>query len=451
MTTVAQDELEASAADAAPDEAANERKDVAGGVVTSVALQLSLLVSGVAGARILGVLDRGHSAMLVLLATAIPALLTFGLPIAVPYWLARDVRLTRPVLAMIKPAIITQVVGIGVIHLTILVALFHGSPGYVQRAAAVSLFAPPAIIVWGYGLVTLQGLREFGALNIARVTYPPLSAAALVILLATGAGTLMLVTISWVSLYWVSAIVTFWLLRKHLRALPHEESSEDVPTLGEMYRFGAKGFLGAASPVQNFQLDQAIVGLFVSTRALGIYVVAVAFTNFPRFIAQSIGLIAFPNTVAATGRTRQILLRYTLMTLVVCGVIIGITEVALPFVVPIMFGPDFKPAIGVARILLVSAMFFALRRVWSDIARGAGQPMLGTVAEVVSLVALFPAVAVFAADGARGVALALLVSTAVSAVWCVVPLLKAGQDAAASRTPAEPLPTTGILEVEPEV
>src|SRR5215471_425912 len=70
-------------------------RDVAGSIAVSLLTQLGLLVSGVAGARILGVLDRGRSALLLLFASVLPLLATLGVPLALTYWIARRPELMR--------------------------------------------------------------------------------------------------------------------------------------------------------------------------------------------------------------------------------------------------------------------------------------------------------------------------------------------------------------------
>ncbi len=62
-----------------------------------------------------------------------------------------------------------------------------------------------------------------------------------------------------------------------------------------MVAFGAKGLLGANSPIEYYRVDQAVVGLFLTPVALGLYSVALAFTNLPRSIANSLGVVAYPH------------------------------------------------------------------------------------------------------------------------------------------------------------
>ncbi len=419
-------------------------RNVAGSIATSLFTQGGLLLSGVAGARILGVLDRGRSALLLLFASVLPLLATLGLSLALTYWIARDVRQTRRLISRVRAQVIWQAVILTIVHGCVLYGVFHSSPGSVQLSAAISLLASPAILLWIYALAVLQGTQDFRALNLCRLIFPPLNALLLMAMLLTGTGDLVLVTTVWVSLYVLSALITLAVARRTVRALapegdgvgalgddgvaaPAGDSVAALPSNREMLVFGMKALLGSASPLTQFQLDQTIVGVFISQAALGIYVVGVAFTNLPRFIAQSIGLVAYPHVAAVTGERerRRATLKFLGLTLVLCGATVALTELAIPFLVPLLFGRAFSSAVAVARILLISALLFCLTRVLSDCARGAGRPALGTVAEVVSLGSLFPFVVLLSASGARGVAVALALAAAAGVATILVALLAA--------------------------
>ena len=401
------------------------QRNIAGSIGASLVTQGGLLISGVAGARILGVLDRGRSALLLLFASVLPLLATLGLSLAVTYWIAGDPRHTRRLLGRVRRQISWQAVVLTAVHGCILYAVFRHAPGLVQLSAAISLVASPAILLWIYGLAVLQGIQDFKSLNLCRLIFPPLNACVLMVLWLTGSGGLVVLTAVWVALYVLSALITGEVARRRVAALPADDDGAPLPGNRDMVVFGLKGLLGSASPLTQFQLDQTIVGVFISQAALGLYVVGVAFTNLPRFIAQSIGLVAYPHVAAINGERdrRRATLKFAGLTLFLCGVTVAVTEVALPFVVPLLFGSAFRPAVLVARILLISTLFFCLTRVLSDCARGAGRPALGTVAEVVSLGSLFPFVALLSASGARGVAVALVLAAAAGVGTIVVGLL----------------------------
>jgi O-antigen/teichoic acid export membrane protein len=404
-------------------------RNIAGNVGVSLITQLGLLLSGVAGARILGVLDRGRSALLLLFATVLPLLGTLGTPLAVTYWIAREKRAASRIVRRVARMAAWQVVGLLVVHALVLLIVFGSAPSHVQIAAAISLLGTPSIVAFFYALAVLQGIEDFRALNRCMLVFPPLNATALIAMLAIGGANLWLVTTAWVAFYALSAAASVFAARRSVRRVSTDEELPDaVPGIRQILAFGLKALLGSMSPLTGFQLDQAIVGLFISQAALGIYVVAVAFTNLPRFVAQSVGLVAYPHVAASRGDRGQAreILKFTALTLVLCGSIVGVTEFALPFIVPRLFGHAFASAVGVARILLISSLLFCLTRVLSDCSRGAGRPALGTVAEIVSLTTLFPFVAILSGSGTKGVAAALALSAGCGVVVIVVGLANPG-------------------------
>ncbi len=407
-----------------PQRRGTARRNVAGTLGTTLVVQLALLVTGIASARILGVEDRGYWAFLQLLLLVLPILVLAGLPVSLTYWIARDPSTTRPLLLSLRRLIGFQLACVLVVHGLALYIAFRNAPGYVIPAAAVSLIGSVSVAVWSLAVAVLQGSQRFGLLNLARALSPALSAVLLLVALAAGIGNIFIVTLTVVSLLAVSATIT---VLAALRAIPPEtaEDASGLPGMRQVLAFGIKGLLGASSPVEAFQLDQAIVGIFMSKAQLGIYVVGVAFTNLPRFIAQSIGLVAYPRIAAdpdPRGRIRGIL-TFAAVTFALAGTVAVVLELALPHLLPWLFGDAFAPAVEIAQILLVAAVLFALRRVLAEGLRGAGRPGLGSLAEVAALASLLPAAALFSDSGASGIALALVVSAAVGLCAIVLGLI----------------------------
>ena len=187
-----------------------------------------------------------------------------------------------------------------------------------------------------------------------------------------------------------------------------------------MLRFGVKGMLGVANPVETFNLDQAIVGLVLSPAILGLYVVGVAFTNLPGFVAKSVGLVAYPQVASqlTAADARRAVWRYFWFNLALGSVVIVILELRSSWLVTLFFGSGFRGAIPITRILLVSSFFRAGRRVLSDALRGADFPGLGSLAEIASWVVLLPLLPLFVTlGGAQGVAFALVIASSVSLLW----------------------------------
>jgi O-antigen/teichoic acid export membrane protein len=175
--------------------------------------------------------------------------------------------------------------------------------------------------------------------------------------------------------------------------------------------------------LDQLQLDQALVALFVSRRSLGLYVTAVSLNNLPRFIGQSVGYVAYSQAArgATDGERRRTLWRHFRFALIVSAVIVALLEVTAGAIVPLFFGGAFRGAVPIVRIILVSALFLSLSRVLMEGARGLGYPALGTVGELTTLVALAPAIAVLGATGSvTGIALAFAIASAASLIVLLV-------------------------------
>jgi hypothetical protein len=206
-------------------------------------------------------------------------------------------------------------------------------------------------------------------------------------------------------------------------------SADPFPSRRKMMRFGAKGLLGSMSAVETFRIDQAVIGLFLTPAALGLYVVGVSITNLPRFLAQSIGMIAYP-IVATTRDLRasyRAVWRYFWISIAISIAVVAPLELMAGALIPFFFGDDFAHSATIARILLAGTVAVGARRVLTDGARGAGYPGAGTIAEIASWVALAPTLIVLVPRyGVDGVAAALAASWAISLAVLVAMVLRAG-------------------------
>jgi O-antigen/teichoic acid export membrane protein len=271
----------------------------------------------------------------------------------------------------------------------------------------------PALIAQQYGLAVLQGQQRFTAFNVLRVAPAVLYALALVALVTLGWTSLAQVALAWAV---VNVLVGLSLATVAVRYAVRARGRSPTRRTAELVRYGCSAILGSSSPAEILRVDQAVIALSLSRAALGLYVVALAFTNLPRFISQSVGMVAYPKIAAARATEARELVRvYLVLVMLVAGLIVALLEVAVVWLIPLLFGADFEDAVRTAQILLIAAFLLAVRRVLTDIAQGLGNPLSGTVAEVVNLTVALPLIA-FAAPrwGIEGAALALAIGAALS-------------------------------------
>jgi O-antigen/teichoic acid export membrane protein len=350
-------------------------------ILAAMAGQAALLVSGPVVARLLGVEHRGYLALFMLIPALVAQVAHLGLPEALPYHLAGDIRrlagvaraIRRPVL--VQAALATCLGGLAVVHFA------WGEPAGVQLAGVLSVPMVVLVLALSYAYAILLGLHRFARFQLIRLVPATLYAVGVSCFLFLGVHSLVAVmSVCLLSQFAALIIFAFILPRAPL------DSNPDGPTTGVLMRFGLRGWLGTTTPIEGLRIDQVIVGFFLSPSALALYVVGVAFTNLPRFIAQSVGLVTYPRIAAEPDREKAIrsLRRHLLAVAGISGIVAGVLSVACEVLIPAFFGVEFSGAAPVTRILLLAAIPNSVRRVLGDGLRGLGRPEAAAVAEIVA-------------------------------------------------------------------
>ena len=401
------------------------RGAVVGSVASGLVGQAALVITGVVTTRTLGATDRGYLALVVLVAVVLQLVGTLGLPVAATYFIASDRRHEAAVLRAIRLPAVLQVGVLSVLQALILWALVSGEPTRVWWAAVATLPLLAGLLADMYGKAILQGQARYTAFNVLRNGSVTLYLIGVIVLLATGMTGLVEFTIAWVAASLLAGALTLVVALRHRAPV-----ADDVDVArNDLFRYGLKGYVVSLSPVATFRLDQALIGLFLAPRALGLYVAALSLTNLPDIIARGIGMIALPQVARARGAARALdFRRYVVFTILLTGLAVLALEILAGWLVPVFFGSEFEDAVLVTRILLIGTFFWGVRRVLTDAASGSGRPGLGSIAELASWIAVVPALAVLTPRwGVEGVAAAMTISSAASLVVLLLLVLHANR------------------------
>lgn len=414
------------------------RHALVGSLVTGGLGQAVLVVSGVVAARVLGVENRGHLALMTLLPAVLTQVGSLGLPSAVTYFVSSDPRQLRAVRSTIVRLAGPQLVAVALLQAAIVLAIFHDEGRSPLVAALITVPMSTASLLHQYGLAFLQGLQRFRWFNILRLLPAASYSVMLLLMWLLQRGDLVLVAVLWTGTGVTTALLTLAVARRSIRAHATSEATADArPGASRLVRFGLSSVLGAVSPAETFRVDQAAVGLWLSPAALGVYVVGLAFTNLPRFLAQSIGLVAYPQVAAEPDRARARALawRYFLVSAAVAGGVALSLALLMGWLVATFFGAEFAEATSLGRILLLGAFCFGIRRTLSDGMRGLGHPSAGTIAELASWCWLLPALPLLGGGwGVNGVAVAQASAAVFGLGWLLVLFMRT------SRRPRVPAP-----------
>ena len=391
------------------------RGAVLGSVASGLVGQAALVVTGIATTRTLGPTDRGYLALIILVPVVLMLIGTLGLPVATTYYIASDPRREGSVRRAIRLPVLGQVVALTIVQALVLWLLVSGDPQRVHWAAIATLPLLAGALADVYGKAILQGQGRYTAFNILRNGAVAFYLVGVLGLLAVGETGVVQFAIAWVAASVLAGVLTASVALRHR---PRPISSEARVSRSELFRFGLRGYLVSLSPIATFRLDQALIGLFLAPRALGLYVAALSLTNLPDIIARGIGMIALPQVARGEGASRaQDARRYLVFSVVLTGAVVLVLEILAGWLVPFFFGSEFEDAVLITRILLLGTFFWGVRRVLTDITSGSGRPGLGSLAELVSWLAIIPALAVLMPLwGVEGVAAAMVISSAASLV-----------------------------------
>lgn len=350
-------------------------------------LQGSLVVSGPATARLLGVTGRGELALLSIVTVLVIQLGGAGLPTAVAFTIARERVSARAVLGMLTGVWLRLCIGASVLSAAAVVLLLHGrssSPIWLE-ATLVPVWVV-GFMTWQLVLACLQGEHRFLALNVLS-PLPQITVAAVLLVwwLVFHHATVGTVLGLMVGINTVACCLGSEVLRRGSR-----RSKPPKVAVRSLLGYGLRSMVGASAPVERFSIDQAIVGVVLSRAALGYYVVGAAFNNLPSLLVSGIGTIALPRLAAEhdPAERRRRMRRIGFGVVIMAAAATLFAEGIVGFVLPFAFGQAFSPGIPAARILIVAGFFFGLRRILVVFLSAVGRPGTTTLGEGLSLLAL---------------------------------------------------------------
>jgi len=134
----------------------------------------------------------------------------------------------------------------------------------------------------------------------------------------------------------------------------------------------------------NLRLDQLIVIAILDARAVGLYVVAVAWSAAARPLAEVVAHNAVPALAGGKDTWQRARFVYRAGAVAAFGTSL-LLLVATPALLPLVFGVEVGAAIPVALIMVLAGAVDATNAVGAECLRGVGRPRAVMLAECVGL------------------------------------------------------------------
>jgi O-antigen/teichoic acid export membrane protein len=381
------------------------------------------LGSVLAVSRALGPAGRGDVAFLTTMAglTAWAAML--GVPRAVANFAPRQ----RDRLPTIAGTALVLTFGCGVLGVAVvalLVAIVPAAGGNVSPTLRwIALASVPMMVFQG---AVNQLARSFYGHRVANLMWivPPLTNVVVNGTLAV-AGTLTVGAAlgAWIGGQLLLTLVQLRYVVRHVTRF----GGPDAPLARRMLGFGVKAHAGQVLMAGNYRMDQWIVGAVSGAHELGLYSVAVAWSETIFFLPTALQAVLRPDLVRQSrdGARRQAALVFRASFLVTLATV-GALVLLAPFLCTTIFGQAFHGSVVQLQVLALGGFGIAALKLLGDALTSQSKPMLETASIAITFavvlaldVALIPshgglgaAIASAAAYSAGGVAVAAIFSRA---------------------------------------
>ncbi len=180
-----------------------------------------------------------------------------------------------------------------------------------------------------------------------------------------------------------------------------------------MFNFGLRVWVGSLSGTILNRLDQTLMTTLADSYQLGLYAIGVIVAQIPLVINSAVRDVTYSADAADDINERLGLsARISSSACAVVGLVTGLTMI---WWLPLLFGPEFRPAIKITAVLIVAVVLGTPGSIAGAGLAARGRPGLRSsslvVASIVNVVLIFALVPSF---GAMGAAFATLVANLLS-------------------------------------
>lgn len=391
-------------------------RDVSISFATTLYIQVVNIATGLIAARLLLPEGRGELAALMLWPGLVAELGCLALSDALLYRLASNAASPRVLFGTIVAMTVALCVVLVPIGWLLLPFVMEGHAPDIAAAAwwYMALYLPTYFASL-FAANMFQGRLEIVAWNLVRATVPTLYLAGIAALgLAIAPEAPEFAAANVIAMLASALLGCVMLARRGWLGL-----RPDAGEAKAMAVYGAKAHASEVLHSLRQKLDQAVVAKLMSASDLGIYAVALTVANGPLILVQTISNIAFPKISAQATHDGKVLVfgRYLRLALAMVLAINIVLWIVNPWVIPLLFGEAFAPAVWIADICLLGLVPYAAKVLFACALKAADRALVIPRAELWGLAVVAPALFLLVPQyGLAGAAASLVLAQAATAL-----------------------------------
>ena len=369
-------------------------------------------------ARELGPVGRGQLALLITISVLTSTLGLLGLDEANVNFAGRHPEQRR---ALATNSLVLSM-AVGLFCAGLLAALTAAVPAIGGETPTglrlLALVAIPMLILKTLLKFLLQADFRFGPANAAWIMPPCLSLAVNVTLAIAGVLSVHLAFIVWVAAHALATLMLVGYVAFRSVGFGRPSASLARKALG----FGGRSHAGRVMMLGNYRLDQWFVGAMAGPRELGLYSIAVAFSEVLFYLPTALTISQRPYLVRASGaEAARRAARAFRASVVLTAAAAACVILLAPFLCVTIFGSDFRGSIGDLRVLAAGAGGVLALKLLGNALTAQGRPGLATAGAAVAFaVTLGLDIVLIPAYGGLGAAIASTAAYSAGGVACAL-------------------------------
>lgn len=391
-------------------------RDVSISFATTLYIQVLNVATGLIAARLLLPEGRGELAALMLWPGLVAELGCLALSDALLYRLASGANTPRVICGTILAlgaALCAVLVPVGFVVLPFVMP--GHDPDIVAAAWWYMALYLPTYFASLFAANMFQGRLDIVAWNVVRAIVPTLYLAGMIVLgLAIAPEAPEFAAANIVAMAASAAVGVVLMLRRGWFALRPDRGEARA-----LLVYGVKAHAGEVLHSLRQKLDQAVVATLMAASELGLYAVALTVANGPLILVQTIANIAFPKISAEKtldGKV-EVFGRYLRLAMAVVVAVDVVLWALNGWLIPLLFGRAFAPAVPIANICLVGLLPFAAKLLCAAALKACDRALAIPRAELWGLVVVAPALFVLVPRlGLIGAAASLVLAQTVTAI-----------------------------------
>jgi O-antigen/teichoic acid export membrane protein len=273
-------------------------------------------------------------------------------------------------------ALLLGVLAAGVVH--VLIAAFPAVAGPSSSGLLwLTLAFLPVLVLNLYLRWLVRADYAFAVTNIAWLVAPVSNVGVNGLFALLGLLTVGTAVATWLAGQAAGTLILVWYVVRRLVGF----GRPDLRLMVRALRFGLKTHAGRVMLLGNWRLDQWLLGAISGARELGLYSVAVAWTEALSYLPTAVKWVQRPYLVRSAPRdaVRQSTIAFRLAMLVTVVLMLSMV-LAAPILCVTFFGEEFRGSIVELRVLVLGAAGMVALTIFGNTLVARGKPVLSSIA-----------------------------------------------------------------------